>query len=144
MFRALEELENTTSDPRLRRLVAHKRAVTVWQRERLRMIPRARGLDLAGTPCPGVETLLGETDKFIRRAESDAVRDAAIVAALRRIDRLEQATYESACRHASELEATETADLLARSLEEEREAVRALDEFERVSGVGEREERRHA
>lgn len=126
MFEVLSELTDSATDTALTAILDHERGLCVWQRERLRMIPRTLGMALSGDPCPDVVGMLDQARQLVRYASEPEVRDAALVASIRRFVAYECACYESARDHARILGEERAAELLTASLEEEEETAHAL------------------
>jgi ferritin-like metal-binding protein YciE len=72
--------------------------------------------------CDAMDGLIKEGDGILEETEPGAVRDAGIIAASQKIEHYEIATYGTLCAFAKTLGENEAADLLAQTLEEEKEA----------------------
>lgn len=132
MFAALSELTDSATDRELVAVLERERAFSVWQRERLRMIPRTLGMALSGDPCPDVAGMLDEARRLVYYASEPEVRDAALVTVFRRLLSYERSCYESARYHALILGEDRAAELLEANLEEERETLRDLGRLYRT------------
>lgn len=132
IFEALPELTVSATHEDLITVMERERAISVWQRERLRMIPRALGMAMNGDPCCDVAGMLEQTRQLVHAASEPEVRDAALTAGLHRIIAYQRACYESARDHARILGEEQAVELLERSLEEESDALRDLDSIEAV------------
>lgn len=129
IFESLPELAVSSTDERLTTSLERARAITVWQRERLRMIPRTLGMGLSGDPCPDVMGMMEQAKQLVHYASEPEVRDAALISTFRRIVAFSAACYVSARDHARILGETQAVELLQRSLDEEEDALRDLDQL---------------
>ena len=124
-----EMLEACTSEE-LRDALEEQLETAQEQAARLeKVLARAtvRGIAARQT-CTGMEGLVREARQQITRAMSSDVRDAAILAAVRRLEHYEIAAYGTARTYATLLNDTQGATLLEQTLEEEKDADRTLTE----------------
>ncbi len=88
---------------------------------RLERIFTSIGVKSGGVKCKAMEGLLKEGDEMVSITEPGPVRDAGLIAAAQRVEHYEMAGYGSARTFAQLLGRTEAADLLGRTLNEEKE-----------------------
>jgi ferritin-like metal-binding protein YciE len=79
-----------------------------------------------GTFCEGVSGLINECDKVIESGYPSVVQDAALIAALQKIEHYEIATYGALRTFAKHLELKKVQDILQEILDEEWKADKKL------------------
>ncbi len=82
-----------------------------------------------GKHCKGMEGLLTEAAEIAEEAQSDEVRDAAIIAACQKVEHYEISGYGTARAFAMKLELAEVAAVLRKTLMEESASNEALTEI---------------
>lgn len=97
--------------------------------ERLKKIGEELDKGLAGHKCMAMEGLIKEGSELISEDASDTVRDAALIGAAQRVEHYEISAYGTARTLAETLGHDTVADLLAETLEEEKETDRKLTEL---------------
>jgi ferritin-like metal-binding protein YciE len=97
--------------------------------DRLERIFTAIGAKSGGVKCKAMEGLLKEGDEMVNITDPGTVRDAGLIAAAQRVEHYEMAGYGSARTFAQLLGRTEAADLLGRTLNEEKETDEHLTEI---------------
>lgn len=97
-------------------------AVTENQVTRLQSIFELLGEKAEGKKCEAMAGLLKEGDSILEETLPGAVRDAGIIAASQKIEHYEIATYGTLCAFAKILGENEAAQLLTKTLAEEKEA----------------------
>jgi len=97
-------------------------AVTQNQVLRLQLVFELLGEKAEGKKCEAMAGLLKEGDSILEETVPGAVRDAGIIAASQKIEHYEIATYGTLCAFAKILGENEAAQLLAKTLAEEKEA----------------------
>lgn len=96
---------------------------------RLDQIATLLGERLSGEHCPAMEGLLKEVKERLDLGEKGAVRDAAIISSLQRVEHYEIAAYGSARTFAELEEEDEVEELLAETLDEEKNADERLTDI---------------
>jgi ferritin-like metal-binding protein YciE len=79
--------------------------------------------------CKGIAALISEGDDVITDASDEAVRDAVIIAAAQKVEHYEMAAYGTVRTFAEILGQTPEADLLERTLDEEKHADAVLTQI---------------
>lgn len=97
-------------------------SVTENQVARLKDIFGLLGEKAEGKKCEAMAGLLKEGDSILEETMPGAVRDAGIIAASQKIEHYEIATYGTLCAFAKTLGENEVAQLLTKTLAEEKEA----------------------
>lgn len=89
---------------------------------RLEEVFESLGLKAVGKKCDAMEGLLKEANSIIEETEIGVVRDAAMIAAAQKVEHYEIATYGTLRTYAMTLGENHVASLLAKTLEEEKNA----------------------
>ena len=132
IIKALPRMAKAATSPDLRRAFERHLEETRRQVERLDQIGEELEMKMTGKKCKGMEGLISEAEELIKeKPESAAVLDAGLIAAAQKVEHYEIAGYRSAVFHALVLGEEEIAELLNRTLHEEKEADRALSEVRR-------------
>lgn len=126
LIAAQAELANMASGMHLQGRLREHGAETRRQRQRLLEIAANHHFDIEGDPSRGMEGLLAGGRSHILEAEAPEARDFLIIAHCHRIEHYEMAGYAVAAALAAQLGLDAEAELLNRSLNEEREMDRWL------------------
>lgn len=120
---ALPEMIEAATDKDLIAALEEHLKQTKTQKKRVEEIAETLGIDPGGEKCKGMEGILKEGSTLVKQdAESDAVRDAAIITACQRVEHYEMAGYGSARTYARTLGNDEVATMLQEILDEEQDA----------------------
>lgn len=82
-----------------------------------------------GKKCVGMEGLVKEGSEVMEEGFEDAVLDAGLIGAARRVEHYEMAAYSAVCEFAKELGQTKHASLLEKTLAEEKQTDEKLAEL---------------
>jgi ferritin-like metal-binding protein YciE len=126
LLEALPEMAEAASTPALRTAFEEHLKVTERQVERLEKVAELIGCDPDGEDCEAMEGLIAEAEEIMDEHEEGAVRDAALISAAQKVEHYEIAAYGTLTSMAKACGMTEAAELLARTLKEEKEADAAL------------------
>lgn len=96
---------------------------------RLEQIAESGEWKLSGHKCQAMEGLIKEGGELISEDADDSVRDAGLIGAAQRVEHYEMAAYGTARALASCLGYDEAAELLGKTLEEERATDEKLTEL---------------
>ncbi len=119
--------ENATSANLVSAIKDHL-AVTENQVARLQTIFKLLGEKAEGKKCEAMAGLLKEGDSILEETVPGPVRDAGIIAASQKVEHYEIATYGTLCAFAKTLGHNEVAELLTKTLAEEKEADMVLSD----------------
>ena len=114
------------------------------QVQRLEQVFQIMGKPARAEQCKAMEGLIEEGAELLEEEGSEAVKDAAIIAAAQRVEHYEIAGYGSARTLTEMLHQEEAADLLQQTLDEEKETDRKLTEITMREIKPEIEEPMHA
>lgn len=129
---ALQELENDSTNPQLRRAFADHRAETEGHAERVEECLALLGEDPKETECAGIKGLVEERDTFVEEEDpSDDILDLFQVGAGMKAETYEICAYEALIRMAREMKLAKVAQLLNENLKEEQAALERLERLGR-------------
>jgi ferritin-like metal-binding protein YciE len=126
---ALPKMAEAATNPTLAgafraHLVETKQHVT-----RLENVFQLLGKEPSRETCDAMKGLISEGEDMIGAKGSDAVRDAALIAAAQRVEHYEMAGYGSARTFASQLGRNDVANILQQTLDEEKAADKTLSQI---------------
>jgi ferritin-like metal-binding protein YciE len=124
--KALPKLIKAAEASELRRALEFHLGQTETQVERLERAFALLNEKPRGKKCDGMEGILEEGRKVLDDGLEGAVRDAAIIAGAQRVEHYETAAYGTLVAWAEVMQHDEVAGLLRESLEEEKNADKAL------------------
>ena len=126
LIKALPRMAKAASSRPLRSAFEEHLEKTKEHAQRIETIFEGLGEKAKGQKCKVMEGLVREGDEVIREDIDDGVKDAALVAAAQRVEHYEMAGYGCVRTYANLLEDSEAANLLERTLQEEKEADQLL------------------
>lgn len=129
LVRALPRMAKAANSPRLKRAIEDHLAVTQEHKSRLEQIFDDLAVRPRGRKCKVMESLIEEGRDLMEADGDEAVHDAALIGAAQRVEHYEIAAYGTARTLAEHLGHTRVVDLLAATLEEEKETDRTLTEI---------------
>lgn len=121
-------IKNATSEELTAALTDHLE-VTKGQVTRLEEVFSSLGLKAQAKKCEAMEGLIKEAEEIMESTQEGVVRDAGIIAAGQKVEHYEIATYGTLSAFAKVLNETAVADLLMKTLNEEKEADSKLSEI---------------
>ena len=122
MIKALPEIIDAATAEGLKQALSAHLDVTKEQATRLEQICAALGVKPKGETCKGIEGVIEEGSDLMGDIDDAYVRDAAIIAAVQRVEHYEMAGYGTARTYAKLLGEDEASQWLQRTLTEEKEA----------------------
>ncbi len=122
LVKALPKMARGSVTPTLRRAFEDHLDQTNEHVTRLEKIFSILGVSSRGTKCKGMEGLLEEGSEMLDEEGDETVRDAGIIAAAQRVEHYEIAAYGSTLAFATLLGHTDVAELLEKTLNEEKAA----------------------
>jgi len=129
IIKALPKMIRAASSEELKAALNEHLEVTKEQEQRIVQIFEARGEKAKAQKCKGMTGVLEEGSELVEKGWEQAVRDAAIISAAQRVEHYEMAGYGTARDLATLLGEEEAAQLLEKTLEEEKEADQKLTEL---------------
>lgn len=122
LIKALPKMAKAATSDELRAAFEDHLEKTKTHAERIETIFEEMGEKDQGKKCKAMEGLVKEGAEVIEEDMEDEVKDVALIAAAQRVEHYEIAGYGCVRTYATLLGDTEAADLLAQTLEEEKEA----------------------
>lgn len=129
LIKALPKMAKAAFNPALRTAFTEHLAVTKEQLERLDKILASLDKTAGRKVCKAAEGLVEEGAELISEDADEEVKDAGLIMAAQKIEHYEIASYGCLRTFATLLERNKDAQLLAKTLEEEKEADRSLTEL---------------
>ncbi len=117
---ALPEMIKVTSDPKLKEGFEMHLKETEEQKKRLEELCDAEGIKLENVTCKGMKGVIDEGKELMKMKAEPEVLDAGLIIAAQRVEHYEIAGYGSAAAHAKQLGMENAAEMLAKTLEEEK------------------------
>lgn len=125
---SLPKMIMQATSPELVMALSNHLVVTEEQVVRLEEVFASIGANVQAKKCAAMEELIKEGNEIIKSTLKGVVRDAGIIAASKKIEHYEIATYGTLCAFAKLLGESEAAELLLQTLNEEKEADDKLTE----------------
>lgn len=148
IIKALPKMVNKASSDELRNALQEHLEVTREQATRLENIFEQMGERAKAKKCKGMAGLVEEGSEILKEDMDEDVKDAAIISAAQRVEHYEMAAYGTVRTYANLLGENEAAELLQKTLDEEKQADQTLNEIaeqinvEAQGAEGEEEEER--
>ncbi len=127
--KALPKMIEKASDPQLKHALETHLQETRGHVARIEQILQNSVGEVGSKKNKGIAALITEGEDLITDASDQAVRDAGIIASAQKVEHYEMAAYGTVRTFAEILGQTQEADLLERTLEEEKQADAILTEI---------------
>jgi ferritin-like metal-binding protein YciE len=127
--KALPKMAKAASSKELRSAFEHHLKETEGHVQRLEQIFEKLGTGSKGKTCEGMKGLLAEGAETLKEAEEGEVRDEAMISAAQRVEHYEMAAYGTVRTYAERLGKPQIAQLLEKTLEEEKAADKKLTDI---------------
>jgi ferritin-like metal-binding protein YciE len=131
LLNAVPRVARQATSHHLRHALEQHREETRRHRDRLEQAFAILGQPAKGTRCEAMAGLLQEGDELLLTEGDPAVRDAAIICVVQKIEHYEIASYGCLCTYARLLGLDEVGQVLVESLEEEKHADQMLTDLAR-------------
>ncbi len=125
----LPAMESAASDKELKKAFATHLKQSKEQLKRLEKVAKQMDFETGGHTCKAMEGLVKEGKSVIGMAASDEARDAALIASAQRIEHYEIAAYGTARHYANMIGESGVAELLAQTLDEEKDTDEILNDL---------------
>lgn len=129
LTKALPEMAEAASTDELRSAFEEHLEETKGHVLRLDEIFEALGEKSSGKKCAAMTGLIKEGNEVVKESGETAVRDAGLITAAQKVEHYEMSGYGSARTHAELLGNQQAANLLKKTLEEEKAADAKLNEI---------------
>lgn len=122
ILKALPNMIEKASDPRLREAFEHHLAETENQVSRLEKVFDMHGVAPKGVNCPAIDGILEEAQEVSGETADAEVLDAALIASAQAVEHYEITRYGTLIAWAEELGRKDCAQVLSETLTEEKNA----------------------
>lgn len=129
IVKALPKMAKAASSPHLRAAFEEHLNASRIHVSRLEQVFSALGQTVKGETCKGIKGLLDEGEHLIDERADPMVKDAGLIVAAQKVEHYEIVAYASLKTWALTLGHERVADLLQRTLEEEKETDHKLTEL---------------
>lgn len=127
LIRALPKMAKAASSEELKSAFEGHLEKTRGHAERIETICEQMGEKASGKKCKAMEGLVKEGSEVIEEDMEEGIKDAALIAAAQRVEHYEIAGYGCVRAYATKLGQEEAAELLGKTLAEEKEADELLN-----------------
>lgn len=118
--KALPKMMEKASDPQLKQEFEKHLQETEGHIRNLEEVFRMVGTEARGVNCPAMDGIIEEANEVAGEVEDKAVLDAALIAAAQAVEHYEITRYGTLITWAQELKRNDCADVLKRTLAEEK------------------------
>ncbi|HWA07705.1 MAG TPA: ferritin-like domain-containing protein [Ignavibacteria bacterium] len=129
LIKALPRMAKAANSEELKTAFETHLQETEEQIRRLEKAGKITGKPLTGKKCAAMEGLIEEGKELLEEDAEPEVLDAALIAAAQKVEHYEIASYGCAVTYAKMLNQDDIADLLAETLEEEKETDEKLSDL---------------
>src|SRR5688572_26928404 len=145
LVQALPRMSKNATSDELRTALDNHLAETEEHVTRLETIMESMGESPRGQKCEGMHGLIEEGKGLLKEDADPEVLDAGIIVAAQKVEHYEIASYGAVCEYARMMGHTEALQLLERTLEEEKNADRKLNEIAEggINALAERDGQEH-
>lgn len=126
---AMPLVAKSATDKKLIKALEEHLKETKEQKTRLEEVCKDLGFETSGEKCKAMEGLIKEAESFLKEDTSEEVRDAGIIAEVQRIEHYEISGYGTAVRYAEQLGHKSAAKKLEKTLNEEGNANKKLNDL---------------
>jgi ferritin-like metal-binding protein YciE len=128
---ALEQLDNDSTNPQLKKAFSSHRKETEGQVERLAKCFQLLGEEPQQSECAGIKGIIQEKKNFMEEDPAEDILDVFHVGAAIKAETYEICEYESLIEMAREMKHSQVAKLLNQNLKEEKAALKKMEGFEK-------------
>lgn len=122
LLQGMPDMAKAVSSPEAKQVMQQHHEETQQQLQRLEQIFQQMGQSPNNIIPEGIKGIMKENEKIQQHGYEAAVLDAELIAAAQRAEHYEIAGYGAAVAHAKGMGNTQVADLLAQTLQEEKQA----------------------
>ncbi|KXO01240.1 hypothetical protein LS48_01895 [Aequorivita aquimaris] len=129
LTKALPKMVKNAKDAKLKKAFEDHLEETKEHKERLEEICEELGIDPGGETCKAMKGLIKEAEDFLDEVKDDDVKNAGMIAEAQRVEHYEISGYGTAVRYAKELGHKDIAKKLQKTLDEEYNADKKLNDL---------------
>lgn len=127
--KALPKMIKAATSRELQSALEHHLRETEGHMQRLEEAFKAFGTSVSSKTCEGIKGIIEEGERSMKSAEEGEFRDLAIISGAQRVEHYEMAAYGTVRTYAQRLGREQVAQLLEKTLEEEKAADAKLTEI---------------
>lgn len=129
LTKALPKMVKNATDPKLKKAFEDHLEETKEHKKRIEEICKELDIKPDKETCKAMKGLIKEAEGFIDEVKDDEVKDAGLIAEAQRVEHYEISGYGTAVRYAKELGHKEIAKKLQKTLDEEYNADKHLNDL---------------
>ncbi|UOB16732.1 YciE/YciF ferroxidase family protein [Abyssalbus ytuae] len=129
LMEALPKMVKNAKDKKLKKAFEDHLEETKEHKKRIKNICEKLGIEPTGEKCKAMEGLIKEAESFLEEDTDDDVLNAGLIAEAQRVEHYEISGYGTAVRYARELGHDEIANTLQKTLNEEYDADKKLNQM---------------
>jgi ferritin-like metal-binding protein YciE len=129
LLKGLKKMASAATNPTLQSAFQDHYTQTESHIDRLKQAFETINMTARGKKCKAMAGLLEEADEIIESFDKGPVLDAALISSAQKVEHYEIASYGTLCAYARLMEHTEAEELLATTLDEEKETDGILTEI---------------
>ena len=126
ILKALPTMVKKASDPALKEAFKSHLEETKNHVKRVEDVFEMHGVETSGVDCPAIDGIIEEADDVVSEADNHSVMDAALIAAAQAVEHYEMTRYGSLIAWARQLGRDDSAEVLEKTLKEEKAADQKL------------------
>jgi len=129
LTKALPKMAKKAKDAKLKKAFEYHLEETKEHKTRIEEICKELDIKPKGETCKAMEGLIAEAESFMKEAKDDDVLNAGMIAEAQRVEHYEISGYGTAVRYAKELGHKDVAKKLQKTLDEEYDADKKLNDL---------------
>lgn len=129
LTKALPKMVKNAKDTKLKKAFEDHLEETKEHKKRLKEICDDLDIDPSGETCKAMKGLIKEAEDFLDEVKDDDVKNAGMIAEAQRVEHYEISGYGTAVRYAKELGHDDVAKKLQKTLDEEYNADKKLNDL---------------
>lgn|SRR5690554_1162037 len=129
LTKALPKMAKKAKDAKLKKAFEDHLEETKEHKTRIEEICKELDIKPKGETCKAMEGLIAEAESFMKEAKDDDVLNAGMIAEAQRVEHYEISGYGTAVRYAKELGHKDVAKKLQKTLDEEYDADKKLNDL---------------
>ncbi len=129
LVKALPKMAKKAKDPKLQKAFEDHLEETKEQKNRIKEVCKELDIDPKGETCKAMQGLIEEAESFMKEVKDEDVLNAGMIAEAQRVEHYEISGYGTAVRYAKELGHKNAAKMLQKTLDEEYNADKKLNDL---------------
>lgn len=129
LVKALPKMAKKAKDSKLQKAFEDHLEETKEQKNRIKEVCKELDIDPKGETCKAMQGLIEEAESFMKEVKDEDVLNAGMIAEAQRVEHYEISGYGTAVRYAKELGHKNAAKMLQKTLDEEYNADKKLNDL---------------